>query len=85
MAEAIKMPMLGQTSEEAHIDGWLVAEGDTVEMGEELLTVTTDKAQVDVESVADGVVLKIVVAEGQTVEAGVTIAYIGEAGESVPE
>ena len=84
MAEAIKMPKLGQTSDEAHIDGWLVAEGDPVEMGEPLLTVTTDKAQVDVESVADGVLLKIVVPDGQSVDAGVTIAWVGEAGENVP-
>lgn len=84
MAEAIKMPKLGQTSDEATIDGWLVAEGDAVEMGEALLTVTTDKAQVDVESVAGGVLLKIVVPDGQTVDAGVTIAWIGEEGESVP-
>jgi pyruvate/2-oxoglutarate dehydrogenase complex dihydrolipoamide acyltransferase (E2) component len=85
VAEAIRMPKLGQTSDEAYIDGWLVAEGDTVEMGEELLTVTTDKAQVDVESVADGVVLKIVAREGQTVVAGDIIAYIGEAGETIPD
>lgn len=85
MAEAIKMPKLGQTSDEAHIDGWLVAEGDTIEMGEELLTVTTDKAQMDIESVADGVVLKIVVPDGQTVLAGDIIAYIGEEGEIIPD
>jgi pyruvate/2-oxoglutarate dehydrogenase complex dihydrolipoamide acyltransferase (E2) component len=85
VAEAIKMPNLGQTSDEAHIDGWLVAEGDTIEMGEELLTVTTDKAQLDIESVADGVVLRIVVPDGQTVHAGDIIAYIGEEGETVPD
>ena len=85
VSEAIKMPSLGQTSEEAYIEGWLVAEGDQVEMGEPLLTVTTDKATLDVESVADGTVLKIVAGEGDTVNAGTVIAYIGEQGEEVDD
>ena len=85
MAEAIKMPSLGQTSDEAHIECWLVAEGDQVEMGDPLLTVETDKAQLDVESVADGTVLKIVAAQGQTVNAGTIIAYIGDPCDSVPD
>ncbi len=85
MPEAIKMPKLGQTSDEAHIEAWLVAEGDEVEMGDPLLTVETDKATIDVESVADGTVLKIVAQQGDTVDAGTVIAYIGEAGESVDD
>lgn len=83
--EAIIMPALGQTSDEAHIQEWLVQEGDTVEMGQPLLTVETDKAQLDVECVADGVLLKIVCGADQTVTAGTTIAYIGEPGEVAPE
>lgn len=85
MSEAIKMPSLGQTSDEAYIECWLVAVGDEVEMGDPLLTVETDKARIDVESVADGVVLKIVAAQGETVDAGTVIAYIGDAGETVDE
>ena len=77
------MPKLGQTSDEAFIETWLVAEGDEVEMGDPLLTVETDKATIDVESVADGTVLKIVAQQGDTVDAGTVIAYIGEAGEQV--
>lgn len=82
--EAIIMPALGQTSDEAYIQEWLVNEGDTVEMGQPLLTVETDKAQLDVECVADGVLLKIVHAADETVTAGTIIAYIGELGEDVP-
>jgi pyruvate dehydrogenase E2 component (dihydrolipoamide acetyltransferase) len=85
MPEAIKMPSLGQTSDEAHIEAWLVAEGDQVEMGDALLTVETDKATIDVESVADGTVLRIVAQQGTTVDAGTVIAYIGEPGESVDD
>lgn len=82
--EAIVMPALGQTSEEAYIQEWLVQEGDTVEMGQPLLSVETDKAQLDVECVADGVLLKIVCPADTTVNAGTVIAYIGEPGEEVP-
>lgn len=84
MAEAIVMPALGETSDELHIDQWLVAEGESVELGQPLLLVETDKAQLEVESVAEGVLLKIMVAAGETVQAGTTIAYIGEEGESIP-
>ncbi|WP_167133576.1 biotin/lipoyl-containing protein [Arthrobacter sedimenti] len=82
--EAIIMPALGQTSEEAHILEWLVKEGDEVEMGQPLLNVETDKAELEVECVADGVLLKIVCEAETTVNAGTVIAYIGEPGESVP-
>ena len=82
--EAIVMPALGQTSEEAYIQEWLVKEGDEVEMGQPLLSVETDKAQLEVECVADGVLLKIVCPADTTVNAGTVIAYIGEPGESAP-
>ncbi|UKA77598.1 biotin/lipoyl-containing protein [Arthrobacter sp. FW306-07-I] len=82
--EAIVMPALGQTSEEAYIQEWLVQEGDTVEMGQPLLSVETDKAQLEVECVADGVLLKIVCPADTTVNAGTVIAYIGEPGETIP-
>jgi pyruvate dehydrogenase E2 component (dihydrolipoamide acetyltransferase) len=52
-------------------------------MGDPLLTVETDKATLDVESVADGTVLKIVANQGETVTAGTVIAHIGEPGEEV--
>lgn len=82
--EAIMMPALGQTTDEMHIQEWLVQEGETVEMGQPLLRVETDKAQLDVECVADGVLLKIVCAADETVTAGTTIAYVGEPGEIAP-
>jgi len=85
VAEAIVMPALGETSDELHIDEWLVAEGELVELGQPLLLVETDKAQLEVESAAEGVVLKILVPAGETVQAGTTIAYVGEQGEPIPE
>jgi pyruvate/2-oxoglutarate dehydrogenase complex dihydrolipoamide acyltransferase (E2) component len=84
VAEAIFMPELGQTVSEGTISRWLVNEGDEVEMGQPLLQVETDKAELDVESVADGVLIKIVVPAEQTVESGTIIAYIGDPGEQPP-
>lgn len=83
--EAIIMPALGQTSDEATIQEWYFKEGDTVEMGDPLLSVETDKAQLDVECVADGILLKIVAQVDEAVTAGTIIAYIGEEGETAPE
>ncbi len=84
MAEAIVMPKLGQTVDEGHIVSWLVEEGNDVELGEPLLVVETDKAEVEVECVAEGVLLKIAVPAGQTVPSGTVIAYVGEPGEEIP-
>lgn len=84
MVEAILMPSLGQTVTESVIQRWLVNEGEEVELGAPLLTVETDKTELDVEAVAEGTLLKIVVPAGETVEAGTTIAYIGEPGEEIP-
>lgn len=84
MAEAIVMPKLGQTDDDGTIVSWLVEEGGEVELGDPLLVVETDKTQVEVECVAEGVLLKIVVPAGTTVDAGTIIAYIGETGDEIP-
>lgn len=84
MAEAIVMPALGETSDELHIIKWLVAEGESVELGQPLLVVETDKAELEVESAAEGTLLKIVVEEGQDVEASTVIAYVGAPGDQIP-
>ena len=84
MAEKILMPALGETSDDVHIIKWLVAEGDPVELGQPLLVIETDKAEMEVESVAEGTLLKILVAEGQDVEASTVIAYVGAPGDEIP-
>jgi pyruvate dehydrogenase E2 component (dihydrolipoamide acetyltransferase) len=61
---------------------WLKSEGDTVEKGEPLFEVDTDKVTQEVESDFSGVLLKIALQEGEA-PVGQTIAYIGEAGEEV--
>ncbi|GAA0320901.1 biotin/lipoyl-containing protein [Kineococcus aurantiacus] len=84
MAEAIIMPELGQTVSGGTIAAWLVEEGASVEMGDPLLSVETDKTELEVESVAEGVLLKQVFPAGSEVESGTVIAYVGEAGDDVP-
>jgi pyruvate/2-oxoglutarate dehydrogenase complex dihydrolipoamide acyltransferase (E2) component len=84
MAEGIIMPELGQTESGGTIAEWLVEEGGTIEMGAPLLTVETDKTTIEIESVAEGTVLKQVFPAGTEVESGTVIAYIGEPGEDVP-
>jgi pyruvate dehydrogenase E2 component (dihydrolipoamide acetyltransferase) len=63
---------------------WLKSEGDTVEKGEPLYELDTDKVTQEVEAEASGVLLRIAVAEGE-VPVGETIAFIGEKGEQAPE
>jgi pyruvate dehydrogenase E2 component (dihydrolipoamide acetyltransferase) len=85
MAHRIDMPSLGQTTDELLIIEWFKQEGDPVELGEPLLSVETDKAQVDVEAVAAGTLLKVLREAGDTVQAGSPVAYIGAPGEAVPD
>ena len=82
MATEIKLPRLGQGMESGTIVKWLKSEGDTVEKGEPLYELDTDKVTQEVEADASGVLLKIAISEGE-VEVGKTIAVIGEQGESV--
>jgi pyruvate dehydrogenase E2 component (dihydrolipoamide acetyltransferase) len=85
MAHRIDMPSVGQTTDELVIVEWLKKEGDPVALGESLFSVQTDKAQVEVESVAAGTLLKVLRDAGDTVQAGSPVAYIGTAGEAVPD
>ncbi|HHJ49400.1 MAG TPA: pyruvate dehydrogenase complex dihydrolipoamide acetyltransferase [Phaeodactylibacter sp.] len=80
MAEIIRMPRLSDTMEEGTIISWLKKEGDRVETGDLLAEVETDKATMEMDSPADGVLLHIAVKEG-TVPVDSIIAIIGEEGE----
>jgi pyruvate dehydrogenase E2 component (dihydrolipoamide acetyltransferase) len=82
MANEVKLPRLGQGMEAGTIVKWLKSEGETVEKGEPLYELDTDKVTQEVEADFSGVLLKIAVSEGE-VEVGKTIAFIGEKGEEV--
>ena len=81
MAKEIRMPKLGQTSEEVHLIRWHVTAGDTVRKGDPLCEVENDKTTMDLESFADGTVLRLVAQPDSVVSAGAVIALIGEPGE----
>ena len=82
MATEVKLPRLGQGMESGTIVRWLKAEGDAVKANEPLYELDTDKVTQEVESEVEGVLLKIVVQEGET-EVGTTIAVIGRDSDDV--
>ena len=85
MATEIRMPKLGMTMTDGKIVEWLKAEGDSVAMDEPIFIVANDKVNIDVESQAEGVLLKIVAEEGDVIPVGDVVAYIGQAGEEIAE
>lgn len=85
MATEITIPDIGTTVSFVTVVRWLKNEGDTVARGEYLCEIETDKAVSDLESIAQGTLLKILVEEGSEVEQGAVIAYVGEVGETVPQ
>lgn len=85
MPTKIIMPKLGESVVEGTVTAWLKKEGEKIEEYESLLEVNTDKVDTEVPSSASGTLLKILVPEGKTVEAGTILGWIGEPGEKIPE
>jgi pyruvate dehydrogenase E2 component (dihydrolipoamide acetyltransferase) len=85
MAEIVTMLALSPTMEAGRLVQWSKAEGDTVEEGEIIAEIETDKATMDMESFFDGIVLKILVDAGQDVKVGTAMAVIGEEGEDISD
>ncbi|MBN2073459.1 MAG: E3 binding domain-containing protein [Actinobacteria bacterium] len=81
MAIEIKMPDLSQTTDEVRFIKWLVAEGDRVKKGDILCEVETDKVNMEVESFAEGMVLKLNAEPDQQIKTGTVIAIVGEKNE----
>ncbi len=81
MAFSVQMPALGESVTEGTVTRWLKQEGDTVELDEPLLEVSTDKVDTEIPSPAAGVLTKIVAHEDDTVEIGGELAVIGDAGD----
>ncbi len=86
MAIELKMPALSPTMEEGTLSKWLVKEGDAVKSGDILAEIETDKATMEFESIDEGVIGRILVAEGtEGVKVGTVIAVIGEAGDAAAQ
>ncbi|UUL82897.1 pyruvate dehydrogenase complex dihydrolipoamide acetyltransferase [Sphingomonas qomolangmaensis] len=82
MSIELKMPALSPTMEEGTLAKWLVKEGDSVKSGDLMAEIETDKATMEFEAVDEGVMAKILVAEGTDgVKVGTVIAIIAEEGE----
>ena len=84
MATPIIMPKFGQMTEDSAIVEWLKKEGDPVAKGDILFTVETDKSVMEVESFAEGTLLKILVQPGLSVPVQSTVGFLGQPGEPIP-
>ena len=82
MAHSVEMPELGESVTEGTITTWLKEVGDTVEVDEPLLEVSTDKVDTEIPSPVAGVILEIKAEEDDTVEVGDVIVVIGDEGEA---
>lgn len=84
MATSVVMPALEMAQETGKLVVWHKREGEAVSKGEPLMDVETDKAVVEVEAAADGILAGVRAAEGEVIAVGQTIAWILAAGETVP-
>ncbi|WP_420119057.1 biotin/lipoyl-containing protein, partial [Micromonospora sp.] len=82
MPVSVTMPRLGESVTEGTVTRWLKQEGETVEVDEPLLEVSTDKVDTEIPSPAAGVLSRIVVGEDETAEVGSELAVISGEGES---
>jgi len=83
MATTIVMPQLASTMENGTIAKWLKQVGDKVSEGEAIMEITTDKVDVEVESPAAGILLKILAKEGDEVPVKEPVGIIGTSGEEI--
>lgn len=83
MAIQVVMPQLGITTVEGTITSWLKGEGDAVSKGEPLFEIATDKVNMVVESLGEGILRKIIVPAGGTAKVTETVAIIAAADEDI--
>jgi pyruvate dehydrogenase E2 component (dihydrolipoamide acetyltransferase) len=82
VATDIVMPRLSDSMEEGTILRWIKSQGDEVAVGDELVEIETDKANMVYEADADGTLIEVVAQEGDTLPIGEVIARVGEPGEA---
>jgi pyruvate/2-oxoglutarate dehydrogenase complex dihydrolipoamide acyltransferase (E2) component len=85
MAQQVRMPRLSQDMAQGRIIQWLKHEGDSVDEGEALVSVETDKAEVEIEAPQSGVLRRVLVGPGEDVDVGTPLAILAEAGENIEE
>ena len=85
MVTKVVLPEMGEGVIEGTVSRWLKQEGEAVDQYEPLLEIETDKVTTEATAEEAGTLLKICVPEGETVEVGTILAYIGEPGDQIPE
>jgi pyruvate dehydrogenase E2 component (dihydrolipoamide acetyltransferase) len=85
MATPVQMPALSPTMKEGKITKWVKKEGDKISSGTAIAEVETDKSNLELEAYDDGVLLKILVKEGDAAPVGSPVAWIGKPGEKIDE
>src|SRR5580700_11172492 len=85
MAHSIVMPALEMAQETGKLLSWRKKEGEAIAKGEPLLDIETDKAVVEIESPADGILAGVRAQAGDVIPVGQTIAWIVNVGEKPPE
>ncbi|MXY88058.1 MAG: hypothetical protein F4Y92_04290, partial [Dehalococcoidia bacterium] len=85
MALEVVMPQMGADMTEGTLVRWLKQPGDTIERGDIIAEIETDKATVELEAFDAGVLRQVVAAEGDVVPVGEVIALLGDADEEMPE
>ena len=84
MGSKVVMPQLGESVVEGKISKWLKQVGDKVALYDPILEVETDKVTTEVTAAGEGTLLKTYVDEGDVVQVGAMVAYIGQMGEAPP-
>src|ERR1041385_6373944 len=84
MAISVVMPALEMAQDSGKLVSWLKQEGESVRKGEMLLEVETDKAVVEVEAAADGILAGVTAKPGDVIKVGHTIAWLVQPGEDAP-
>jgi 2-oxoglutarate dehydrogenase dihydrolipoamide succinyltransferase (E2 component) len=85
MSIEVLMPQLGESVVEGTITKWLKSKGERVEEYEPLLEINTDKVDSEIPSPSSGILLDILIPEGETIQAGTVLALIGGEGEKIPQ
>jgi pyruvate dehydrogenase E2 component (dihydrolipoamide acetyltransferase) len=83
MAEELVMPRLSDTMERGTVARWLKREGDEVHAGDVVAEIETDKATMEYQSDVEGILLRILVGDGEAAELGAPIGIVGSRGEQV--
>src|SRR5690625_4983572 len=85
MSETITLPELGESVTEGTVTRWLKEVGDTIEVDEPIVEISTDKVDTEIPSPVAGTVLEILVQEDEDIEVGLALAVIGDEGESAED